>query len=243
MPARGLGRLREWDEQNLEYKLPRKAVPPGVNYRYWWTPEIVNQGNKPYCVGYSGYTWLRCGPIYNKPELTPDELYFLAQDNDEWPGRDYDGSSGLGLMKGLKDKGYVNEYRWALDANTALAWVLTTGPVLAGTNWYSGMSDPDKNGYIHPKGVMEGGHEWCITGASRTKVNPDKSVGAFRMTNSWGDDWADGGRSWITKNEFDALLHEQGDCVTPTEILMAPGKLLKAPLKIASAEWKIVNVA
>jgi hypothetical protein len=237
----GLGRLYEWDDQNLEYKLPRKAVPSSVTSRYWWTPEIVDQGEKPYCVGYSGYTWLRCGPVYNKPDLTPDQLYKIAQDNDEWPGDDYEGSSGLGLMKGLKDRGYVKEYRWALDADTAMAWVLTTGPVLAGTNWFSGMTEPDKYGYLHATGANEGGHEWLISGASRTKLNPDRSIGAFRMTNTWGKDWGDGGRAWVTKREFDALLKDQGDCVTPTEILLTTGKVAKAPLVKTAAAWELVT--
>jgi hypothetical protein len=242
---KGLGRLAEWDPKNLDYPLPRKAVPRSLRSRYWWVPEVVDQGDKPHCVGYSGYTWLRSGPIYNQPSLTPDELYFLAQDHDEWPGRDYEGSSGLGLMKGLKEKGYVSEYRWALDAETAFAWVLTTSPVLFGTDWYSGMSKPDKWGFLQPEGESQGGHEWCACGAARDKKCSDGSTGAFRMVNTWGRSWGDSnnGRAWISAKAVQKLLEARGDCVTPTEILVAPNKVLKAPLEVASAEWSTIMVA
>jgi hypothetical protein len=104
---------------------------------------------------------------------------------DEWPGEDPDsGTSVRALFKVLKRIGYVREYRWAYDVETLVQQVLAVGPVVMGTSWFYDMMDPDRWGYIQPTGSSMGGHAWLIIGASRTRVNPDKTIGAVRMINS-----------------------------------------------------------
>lgn len=214
----GLGRVRSWDPKNLDYKLPRKALPPGVRTRYWNSGGVLDQGNTPQCVGYAGWGWLAGGPVINHPPFTPTELYYWAQDRDEWPGRNYEGTSTLGLMKALKDRGYINEYRWAPDADTLVRWYLSTGPVLCGTDWYIDMCDIDRDGFIHPTGENVGGHEWRVIGGNLDKKCPDGSTGASRIVNSWGDNWADHGRAWISNKDLDFLIKNNGEAVTAMEI-------------------------
>ena len=215
----GLGRLAQKDDRNTHYALPLIGVPPTIRHRYWSGAEVLDQGDTPQCVGYAGFGWLRGGPVINKPPFTPTELYHMAQEYDEWPGTDYDGSSTLGLMKALKAKGYIGEYRWAYDAQTLVAWLLNKGPVLVGTNWYMDMFTPNvHNGFMEVSGTLAGGHEWRIIGADLDKHCPDASIGAVRMVNSWGYGWADHGRAWLSIKDLDKLIKDNGEAVTALEI-------------------------
>lgn len=214
----GLGRLVQKDKRNANFPLPKEIVPVEVRDRYWWGASVYDQGDTPQCVGYAGFGWLAGGPTTNRPPFTATDLYHWAQVRDEWPGEGYDGTSTLGLMKALKDKGYISEYRWATDAETLVAWILTKGPVLVGTNWHYDMFMPDTDGFIEPLGEIVGGHEWRIVGADRDKVCPDGSQGAVRMVNSWGYSWGDHGRAWVSFDDLDSLIKNDGEAVTAVEI-------------------------
>lgn len=217
----GLGRLFQTDPRNMDHRMPRKAVPAGVRRRHWNAGAILDQGSTPQCVGYAGWGWLAGGPVVNLPTFSPTNLYHWAQDNDEWPGRDYDGSSTLGLMKALKARGYIDKYIWAFDAETLMAWVLTTGPVLVGTNWHREMFMPRGDGFLEVAGPNVGGHEYRLVGADRDKVCPREcggGRGAFRQVNTWGRGWGEQGRSWISAHDLHGLIRAQGEAVTALEI-------------------------
>lgn len=213
----GLGRLPQHDARNRQYAMPRKTVPVEIRRRMWNAGDVLDQGDTPQCVGYAGWGWLAGGPTTNRPAFSPSQLYHWAQERDEWPGTDYDGTSTLGLMKVLRDKGYISEYVWAFDAETLVSWVLTTGPVLVGTWWYLDMANPPY-GFLEARGENLGGHEWRIVGADRDKLCPDDTWGACRMVNSWGRGWGDKGRAWVSFNTLDRLIKEDGEAVTATEI-------------------------
>jgi C1A family cysteine protease len=216
----GLGRLPQPDKRNANYPMPMRDVPPGVRRRMWNAGEVLDQGATPQCVGYAGYGWLEGGPVINRRmTFSPTDLYHMAQDNDEWPGHDYDGSSTLGLMKALKQLGYVNTYVWATDADTLAKWILTTGPVLIGVNWYLDFFTPNvENGFIEIGGEIVGGHELRVIGVDLDKSCPDGSKGAFRFVNSWGRGWGTQGRAYLSIKDLDRLLQEDGEAVTAIEI-------------------------
>src|SRR5215207_982159 len=214
----GLGRLPQWDKRNLDHALPRKRVSPALRRRMWYGGTVTDQGDTPQCVGYAGWGWLQAGPVTNKPKFSPTDLYHWAQERDEWPGTNYDGSSTLGLMKALKEKGYIKEYKWALDATTLVSWILTTGPVLVGTSWYIEMFMPTRDGFIIPEGEDVGGHEWRVVGVDLDKPCPDGSKGAVRMINSWGRGWGQQGRAWVAIKHLDYLIKNNGEAVTSPEI-------------------------
>jgi Papain family cysteine protease len=221
-PLAGMGRLIQKDHRNLQFPLPKMEVPDDVRRRFWWAGDVYDQGDTPQCVGYAGYGWLTGGPIVNKPNFTQADLYHWAQERDEWPGEGYDGTSTLGLMKALKDKNYIGEYRWATDAETLIAWLLMKGPVLVGTSWFRDMFTPhNKTGFIHPTGADDGGHEWRIIGADRDKIGDDGKKGAVRMVNSWGKKWGLQGRAWIGFDDLDFLIKHDGEAVTVDELKVA----------------------
>jgi len=214
------GRLYQKDARDNGFLLkPNFRLARTRTRRYWHAGNVLNQGSTPQCVAYSGYKWLTAGPVRNKKlPFTPAELYHQAQIYDEWPGESYDGTSVRGLFKYLHKSEYVADYRWAFDLDTVVAHVLTEGPMVLGSIWFSQMSQPDNHGFITPAGTIEGGHAYLIIGASRTKKNPKtKEVGAFRILNSWGREWGQIGRAWMSFSSFDALPGTTEACVA-TEV-------------------------
>lgn len=216
----GLGRIARVDPRNANYPLPKQRVPAGVRARQWNVPSVLDQGSTPQCVAYTGYQWLRAGPICNrKLAFQPADLYHWAQEQDEWPGESYDGTSGLGMMKALQAQKFITEYRWAFDVDTIFSWILTSGPVCFGSNWHRQMFMPTNDGWLLAEGDNDGGHEYLLAGAHLDKKSPhDGSVGAVRMINSWGSGWGQKGRAWISRATLASLLADSGDCCTATEL-------------------------
>lgn len=212
-----LGRKEALDARDKSYKmasvLPVESVSSRFwNDHYWWG----NQGAFPHCVGYAWAHYMEDGPIRPSsntppPRIDPVFVYNEAQRIDEWPGEDYDGTSIRAGCKILHAHGYVKEYRWAWDAETVKQAILTVGPVVVGTNWYSSMFNPDANGYIVPTGTQAGGHAYLLNGY-------DESSHSFRIKNSWGQNWGKNGRAFITYQNMDSLLKNGGEAVISTEI-------------------------
>ena len=216
----GLGRLVSKDERDQRFLLPQRPEAELVRARYWNVNAVLDQGDTSECVGYSGWSFLRCGPTINKPPFTPTQLYHWAQEVDEWEGTDYQGSSVRGCFKALHSRGFVSEYRWATTAEAVVAHLLTTGPVILGTSWHLSMFMAHaETGYIHPEGEVVGGHAYCLIGASRVKVDPETGdVGAVRIVNSWGPLWAQKGRAWMSFKSLEQLIQDDGEACTATEI-------------------------
>jgi C1A family cysteine protease len=217
----GLGRRVSIDPRDRDHLLPRAALAraaDGITARYWFTPgEAYDQGATSECVAYSTCRFLVTYPIVNKPiEFTP--FYKRCQQVDEWPGEDYDGTSVRAAFKILQADGLCTSYKWAFDVETVVNHVLSTGPVVMGTTWFLDMFTPDRHGYITPTGYPVGGHAWTIVGASRTRKNPDGSVGAVRMINSWGPNWGEKGRAWITFRDLQTLIDDYGEACVAQEI-------------------------
>jgi hypothetical protein len=216
---KGFGRHFSPDERDLNHLIPRRAIPSLPVRKTWSGGKVLDQGDTPQCVGYAGWGWLSGGPILNKPKFSPTDLYHEAQKRDEWPGEDYEGSSTRGLFKALTDLGFVSGFQWAFDVEPIIAHVLTVGPVCVGTDWYAGMTDPDAKGFLNTTGAIQGGHEWRIVGADREKRATDGTVGAFRMVNSWGLGWGDGGRAYVSFATVDRLIKQNGEACTAKEVL------------------------
>src|SRR6185295_8530332 len=159
---RGLGRLYAPDTRDHQHLLsaaavtPTPARPKTKTWRLLWHGD---QGETPHCVGFAWYGLLRSSPILNQRPL-PDPIYAAAQQYDEYPGEDYDGTSVRGGAKALQKK--FNElatYGFAFALDDALNWMGHEGPTVWGINWYEGMDSPDpKTGLVHVTGAIRGGH-------------------------------------------------------------------------------------
>jgi hypothetical protein len=210
-----LGRLPALDNRDTQFHirtiLPEKAV--AITSRFWNdTSVFLDQGNTPKCVDYGWHHWMIDGPVtHGKKHIwEPGSLYARAQQIDEWPGEDYDGTSVRAGAKTLLEWGMIKEYRWAWDVQTLVDAVLTTGPVVVGTNFYYDMAFPNTKGLIKVSGSVIGGHCYVINGVNtKTKV--------FRIKNSWGRGWGINGRAFISFDDMQRLIAEDGEICLAVE--------------------------
>jgi C1A family cysteine protease len=220
----GMGRRAAPDKRDQDYLLPKKRVSPLITKRYWTTrPPVLDQGGTSQCVIYALDKWLTTFPVYNVGFRTAADrtrVYKEVQKRDEWPGENYDGTSVRAGFKYLKELGLCSEYRWAFDLSTVVSYVLSTGPMELGTDWTMDMFMPDHNGYIWPTGRNAGGHAWLLKGVNLKRRNPNGTVGAGRLLNSWGDGWGENGMAWMTFETLERLIHDQGEAAVATEVKM-----------------------
>lgn len=217
--AARLGRRHAPDDRDRAYPLrPMLAAPPPERrWRYWWPNGWWgDQGDTPRCVSYAWLHWVEDGPVTHPydatvPSLPPRELYDRAQRRDEWPGTNYDGTSVRAGAKVLRDEGLIESYRWAWDVETVVQALLTAGPVVVGTWWWTEMFQPDQDGFVQARGTREGGHAYVLNG-----VNLDRGV--VRLKNSWGRWWGRRGHAWLTLDDLDTLISEQGEACLAIEL-------------------------
>lgn len=222
----GLGRRRAPDDRDRRYLLSRPRVPAAVTSKYWLSRgAVLDQGGTSQCVIYSADKWLTTHPVVNPGFTSAEErtrVYREVQRIDEWPGEepDYDGTSVRAMFKYLKAKGFCTEYRWAFDLDTVVAHVLMTGPLVLGTSWTVHMFQPhDTNGYIWDTGEVVGGHAYLLHGVNRKKRNPDGTVGAGRIINSWGASWgSQKGKAWLTFDVLERLIQAEGEACMAVEV-------------------------
>lgn len=222
----GLGRLRIEDERDLNYPVSTVLTPRrGVDFQYWNSHKWWgDQGSTPFCVPYSWAHWLEDGPVFagkarwrstgghvrgqfqgEQPGFDLDTGYNWMQQNDYWPGTDYDGTSVRAGAKYLVKKGFIKEYRWAWDANTVVTAIMELGPVILGTMWYMDMFTPDSRyGRIEPSGSPAGGHAYIVNGVN-------VRTGWFRIKNSWGQAWGRNGHAYIKIEDLDYLIKDRGE--------------------------------
>lgn len=190
-------------------------------WRYWsMRGAWLDQGNTGTCVGHAWAHYTEDGPIGHPGTIDPFAIYREATLLDEWPENDTgDFNFGTSVRAGaqaLQARGIISEYRWAWDVETVVDAILTTGPVVMGTNWYSGMNDIDARGFLQVSGSVEGGHAYVINGANRTK-------GTLRMKNSWGRNWGWGGAgrqgyAFVSMEDMDRLIKEDGEACIAVEV-------------------------
>jgi hypothetical protein len=236
----GLGRLRSLDPRNEQYHMHRALDPLAPlqvpDHKTWaFSGHPLDQGDTGTCTGHAAAHFIHAAPIGHKTFLDPFQIYREAVLLDEYPDNDADakapnndglqaGSSGTGVMKALTQRGVLANFLWAQRLEDALTWCLTRGPVCVGTNWYSSMFNPTKQGFvkIDAAATIAGGHEWLIRGV-------DKKTATALAVNSWGAKWNDkatgkwgtgkvpAGHFLIDFETLSRLFHEDGDVVSGVE--------------------------
>lgn len=229
----GLGREAAVDPKDAAYPmraLTVSAKQAGLKPRVrpWRRGPILNQGNTSRCVEYATAAWLNAAPVMHFDALQrlhamPDGrgLYEWAQERDEWPGEDYDGTSARGAMKAALEVGIIQDgYNWATTFDQVTAFVKTVAPVMLGTDWTLPMFTPDSKGFVDPIGGSAGGHEYLMLW-----YYEQRDVCLFQ--NSWGESWGDKGLFRMRGGAVRELLEDRGgDAVVPAEVkrLWKPSK-------------------
>lgn len=184
---------------------------------------ILDQGNLGSCTGNAGIGAVACDPVYSSAvrKYTLDEngaiqLYSDAEVLDGGPGYppEDEGSTGLSIAKLLLSAGYISSYQHTFTSNDALI-AASHYTLIIGINWYYNMFNPDADGRVHPTGAVAGGHEVLC----RQIDAENKRVW---IDNSWGAGWGVAGRCYLTFDDFDQLLSEQGDVIVLIPPMPAP---------------------
>ncbi len=213
---RQFGRRYAPDPRDARFPM-RAALPARVAIvsKFYQIGPILDQGNTPQCVGYSGKQFLQSDPVQTMDGPSAEQLYHEAQQNDEWPGEDYDGTSVRGLAKALTNEGRLLSYVWGASAADVRDFLITQGTVIMGTDWLARMMTPDKTGLLKVSGSVVGGHAYLLTGF-------DASRNCFQMTNSWGEGWGLKGQAYIRFADLDKLIAAQGEACAALEQAIAP---------------------
>jgi hypothetical protein len=156
------------------------------------------------------------------------------------------GSDGLTIAKVLKERNIIDSYQHATSLAATLT-ALQSQAVITGTEWREDMFNPDDDGRLRITGDVAGGHEYLLRGV-------DVENKRVWMRNSWGKTWGVAGEAYFTWDDFEELLHADGDVTVmhaapvPTpepdadaELTTALSKYLsrnKAPLYLINAARK-----
>lgn len=222
---KGLGRVPHWDPQNDAYRIrdvlpslaPRRAAAAQRTQRYWddraWWGD---QGATNACTAYSLVAFMADGPVTHRarPIMEPAELYRRIQTIDVNEGRDFGpdgGATMLAQQKAAKALGWIGEYRWGTTLEELVQTVLDVSPVLIGVNWYSDMLTPDRRGWIRVAGPLVGGHAIVVNG-----VNTKSAT--LRLKNSWSQLWGKRGHCYLSFDDMDRLIREDGEVVLAREM-------------------------
>lgn len=224
------------DARDLRFRM-RGAMPqvnavlgkPTPRKRPYKDGALLDQGQKPHCVAYSGKGFMLAAPLMRDEGFDTTVVYHRCQQLDEWPGENYDGTSVRALMKAMTELGYIGSYVWGQSLDDAIAWMNGGyGTTIVGTNWYAEMSDVDANGFMRePPGSLAtpiGGHAWRV-------IWFDVKKQGFLMRNSWGHDFGGlvrggqgvrSGYAFVRKEFMGRLLREDGEIGAPVQIKVKP---------------------
>lgn len=212
--GRLLAWIGEYDERSRSYaaRAPQQAVV--VRSRTWADPLRLDQGDTGTCVAQCGTGQLAADPI-QRTGLSENYAFVLYdaikqnQDHEADPDRQL-GTSVLSLCKELKAEGLISSYRWCFSVDDVVHALSTGGTVMAGTDWYEGMFDPDENGYVPLTGNVVGGHSYLLRGVAVTREH-------VRFRNSWGAGWGLNGDGRLRWADLERLIDQQGEFAVVTE--------------------------
>jgi hypothetical protein len=208
-----LGRIPHFDPRSLNFPV-RTLLPDKPRRSYTWRcgPRL-DQGREGACVGFGWAHELAARPVVvsGVTDETGRAIYHEAQQLDQWPGQDYEGTSVLAGAQAVRTRGNIVEYRWCFGEQDLALTVGYRGPVVIGVNWWTGMFSPDPDGLLHPTGQVEGGHCVLVHGYS---VKRDM----YRLRNSWGRDWGLEGDALMWREDMARLLAEDGEGCVPVRV-------------------------
>lgn len=236
VPTPGLGRVRMPNPGSRGFDLSkriRRAAPAAWKSKTWQIGSsrtkgrlnYRNQGSTSQCVRYGNMHILMLEPIvrFDAFQLT-EGLYPWAQRNDPWSGEEptyygTDVDSGLRYLK--NELWVIDRYDWARDMDTVLTRLSLPakeggGPILVGTDFYSGMDvdqpSPEERAHWEPTGSVLGGHCFVLDGhlAPTAKRSRRILIGNSHLNNF---------RGWMDADAMEWLLFAQGgEAAAVTEI-------------------------
>jgi hypothetical protein len=179
--------------------------------KVWDCPVQLDQKNLPSCTGNGHAACMASMPVEDigVTEDTALKIYNMAQTLDGIPDP-HEGSTVLAAAKAVKQlwpTAYMS-YNWGGGLDDTLAALSHIGPAVIGIDWHEACFTPDENGFIHPTGVIAGGH--CLLARGIDVEN--KFV---LLRNSWSCSWGLNGDCKISWDDLRPLLTNGGESVIP----------------------------
>lgn len=239
MTTRNFGRRASPDDKDHQFLMRRMLAAPGtvLPTRKSWkiAGRSLDQGDTGTCVGHGWKNFLRCEPMRTEKGPSAFDIYRGAVAVDDWSDNDdeanlVDGDPGMDSgtsvragAEAVTAKGRLKSFVWAFELQPTIEWLLTRGPVVAGTNWYSSMMDTNAEGIcrITPGAHVTGGHAFLIRGA-------DTKRALATCEQSWGEDWGKKGVFYLPFADLERLIHEDGEICAAVEQKLAP-KIIVPP--------------
>lgn len=224
---RRLDRIAQFDERSRGFSIRTLTGLKPLRSYSWRCSVWLDQGKEGACVGFGWSQELAARPVEVKSvtDAFAFKLYKEAQQLDETPGDDYEGTSVLAGAKAVLARGFIASYHWAFGLNDILLALGYAGPVVLGVNWYSNMFKPDAQGFLWASGELSGGHcilarsvhlQWLTSTSPKLLANVDKHQSYVVLHNSWGKSWGQDGEAKLSLLDLERLLGEQGEACVPS---------------------------
>lgn len=190
------------DPRNADFRMATvlPAEPGRLRSRRWECVARLDQGAEGACVGYAAAHWFACERMVQRVSRSVALFFYRgAQDHDQWPGRNYEGTSVTGLMRFLSGLGVIGEYRWIYDFDELVQTLALHGPVILGAQWREGCFEPDYYGVIRYTGAIRGGHAVTIN-------EVDFESERIGIVQSWGRSHGINGCVWMSFDDARQML-------------------------------------
>jgi hypothetical protein len=209
---RRLDRIPQFDNRSRQFPIRALIGDVPLKPKRWTCLPRLDQGREGSCVGHGWAHELAADPVRVRDVThgTALAIYHRAQQLDEWPGEQYEGTSVLAGAKAVQEQGHMAEYRWAFGVDDVLAALSAHGPVVIGVDWHEGQMRTDARGYITPTGPVMGGHCTLLRGLIR-----ERGGWVCVGRNSWGRDWGIGGDFKLAAEDLGVLLANAGEACVP----------------------------
>ena len=209
-----LGRLITFDKRSLAFKVSDLKLPSYYRTKNWVVRWVLDQGNSSTCVGNAWIGEALAEPVSvpNLDEVAAVDVYDSAQQIDEWPGENYEGTSVIAGAKVMQSNGYFDSYHWATSPEDAVRSICWTGPGVFGLNWHNDMFEPDANYFLTCTGDVAGGHAILAYGV---QCGADDLPQYVLVKNSWGPYWGRYGSAKIRIADFKKLMADAGEFCVP----------------------------